>query len=453
MQKLFLCALLMFISCNNNTISTSTQSNVNHYNTLAENEGLIYDNYRTRKKHMNIELSETVNNLHSGICVTSCVTKPLQIAIVPMNASSSTTIGEIKNTIAMLKFSTSYSKYEINIIEGVALVAQSLIAISPDIIIGPFDEKDLSYLRQQMHSNKINAKLISLTSKDISDENVYNFGYKANANIVSIINYAKKMNYKNFIMFAPNNEIGGKSYKIFSEIAKNNKQEISRVEFYEQDLSDINKYIARLKNAAIETYYQNTKTGKIQKDDFNFTSKITSTEDGIITHQSGERFYKKSKKIDAIIIDASAKDLKKIYEAIANEDSLKNIPLIGSPRIADGILEMIINEDNIQQFDTEILFPASWEQYRNHYEIYKNTFNNPPTRLSTTIYETLQYILKTNQVQPIEKTSKTLFSNITIDGINGKMIPIPENNTINRTTDINSFKNGTVNQINIDNEL
>jgi hypothetical protein len=301
-------------------------------------------------------------------------------------------------------------------------------------------------VQKQVSSSHTKTPIVSLASKNISGDGLYNFGYRAEVGIGSIMSFAKSRGYKNIVMFSSNNEIGGSTYKMFASVAKTNKQEIPIVEFYEANSDEFTKYISRLKSATIQTYYQNINSGKIQKDDFNFTKDITSTEDNIVTHSSGERFHKKYKKVDAIIIDASAKDFQKVYNVIASEEVFKDIPLIGSPRIVDGIIEMLLLGGG--KYEKEIIFPSNFEKYRDYYEVYKNTFNQTPTRFSATIYETIQYLLSAHQIKAIDNINGIAMNKgVILDGVNGKMIPEKDGRTIRRIIDVYSFQNGDVNMV------
>ena len=447
MKRLLFCVFLMFVSCNNNRIPNA----VMNYNasTLADNESLIYDNYKfsSSKKGMNVQLATEKQFFpQEEICSTSCVKRSLQVAILPMNTGSSVVINEIQNALTILKFGVNYSKYTVNVLEGTTLAMQSMQAMMPDVIVGPFNEKDVIALQRQISSNHVKTPIVSLASKNISGDGLYNFGYRAEVPITSIMNFARGRGYKNLAMFSSNNEVGGSTYKMFASVAKANKQEIPVIEFYESNSDDFTKHISRLKSATIQTYYQNVNSGKIQKDDFNFTKDITSTEGNVVTHSSGEKFYRKYKKVDAIIVDASAKDFKKIYPILASEEVFKDIPLIGSPRIVDGVIEMLLSEG--EKYEKEITFPSNFEKYRDYYEVYKNTFNQTPTRFSATIYETMQYLLNVHQMKPIDNINGVAMNKgVILDGVNGKMIPDEDGRTIRRVIDVYSFQNGDVKQV------
>ncbi len=447
MKRLLFCVFLMFVACNNNQIPNSVKSLDYNSSTLADNESLIYDNYKfsNAKKGIEATLTPPQQFAPQEECSISCVRRTLNIAILPMNASNQAIINEIKNSVTMLKFSVNYSKYSVNILEGTTLAMQSINTTVPDIIVGPFNENDVLAVQKQIYSSHTKTPIVSLASQKLSGDGLYNFGYNAEVGIVSIMNFAKSRGYKNIAMFASNNEIGGNTYKMFVSAGKANKQEIPVVEFYEANSDDISKYISRLKSATIQVYYQNINSGKIQKDDFNFTKDITATDGNTITHSSGERFYKKYKKVDAVIIDASAKDFQKIYKAIASEEAFQDIPLIGSPRIVDGVIEMLLSDG--EKYTKEISFPSNFEKYRDYYEVYKNTFNQPPTRFSATIYETLQYLLSVQQVKAIDNISGVAMNKgVILDGVNGKMIPEGDGRTIRRVIDVYSFQNGDVKQ-------
>ncbi len=445
MKRLLFCVFLMFVSCNNNQITNSKYDS----SSLSDNESLIYDNYKfsNTKKRMDVKLVPQEHiSLQEEICSTSCVRRPLQIAILPINAGGASMMSEIQNALTILKFGVNYSKYTVNVVEGTTLAMQSIQAMMPDVIVGPFNEKDVLAVQKQISSNHTKTPIVSLASKNISGGGLYNFGYRAEVGINSIMSFAKSREYKNLVMFASNNEIGGSNYKMFSSAAKGNKQEIPFVEFYEANSDDLSKYISRLKSATIQIYYQNVNSGKIQKDDFNFTKDITANEENVVTHSSGERFYKKYKKVDAVIIDASAKDFQRVYRAIASEEAFKDIPLIGSPRIVDGIMEMLLSDG--EKYEKEIVFPSNFEKYRDYYEIYKNTFNQAPTRFSATIYETMQYLLNVHQIKAIDNIDGIAMNKgVILDGVNGKMIPDSDGRTIRRVVDVYSFQNGDVQRV------
>jgi len=80
--------------------------------------------------------------------------------------------------------------------------------------------------------------------------------------------------------------------------------------------------------------------------------------------------------------------------------------------------------------------------------VYKNTFNQTPTRFSATIYETMQYLLNVHQMKPIDNINGVAMNKgVILDGVNGKMIPDEDGRTIRRVIDVYSFQNGGVKQV------
>ncbi len=450
MKRLLCCIFLMFVSCNNNQITNPmSASQYNSSSNPVKPISAMYDAYKPNTSIKGLNVSHAQPMQYSDqppVCLTSCVKKTLHISILPMTASSPTVITEIQNALTMVKFTGNYEKYTVNIIEGTDFALRSLQSTVQDIIVGPFNEKDVIAVQHQVGTSGVKTPIASLASKNLSGGGLYNFGYRAEVGVMSIIDFAKNRGYKTLAMLSSNNEIGGSNYKMFSSIAKQNKIDVLSVEFYEPNVEDVSKYISRLKSAAVQAYYQNIRTSKIQKDDFNFTKDIIATEGEIVTHVSGEKFHKQHVRIDAIILDTSSKDFFKIYSAIASDSILSQIPLIGSPRVADGIIEMLISGG--ESISQEIFFPSNFETYRDYYEVYKNTFNQSPTRFSATIYETIQYLLTVHQVQEIDAMRGVAMSKIsTIDGVNGKMVPDIDGRTIRRIVDIYSFKDGVVKRV------
>ena len=464
MWKILLCIILVFISCNSEEYienNTAGQS-------LYDNENLVYDHYRNSLNEASTVGNKQIFNQQtvdsSGItCTDSCVSSPLHIAIVPMSFGHPDVLSEINNTIALVRASKPSENYTINVIHGEQNIMRDLLSLNPDIIVGPFGTQDIPILQRQLRDAGLNIPVISLdtrSTKNVSriitmrdrdteiaakKDTIHNLGYKVEDDISSIMEVLKKKNYKHYAMFAPNNEIGASSYETFSKYAKKNKQEISRVEFYETDNPDIAKYVNRLKNAIKQTYYENVANGKFQEDNHTFANKIVSRKGDTVILKNGARYYKRTKTLDAIIIDASVKDFPKILDLINQDQAFDNILLVASPRTADAIIEML-NNPNYAPIDKPILFPSNFGVYRAYYEVYKNTFNSAPTRLSTTVYETIRYILDIHERSSIKEGLDTKALPV-FTGLNGTIVINQNAKTTSRFVNVSRLQNGRVEEI------
>jgi hypothetical protein len=446
MWKILLCIILVFISCNSEEYienNTAGQS-------LYDNENLVYDHYRNSLNEASKVDNKQIFNQQpvdsSGItCTDSCVSSPLRIAIVPMSFGHPDVLSEINNTIALVRASKPSENYTINVINGEQNIMRDLLSLNPDIVVGPFGTQDIPILQKQLKEAGLNIPIISLATRGINKDNIHNLGYKVEDDISSIMEILKKKNYKHYAMFAPNNDIGASSYETFTKYAKKNKQEISRVEFYETDNPDIEKYINRLKNAIKQTYYENVANGKFQEDNHTFANKIVSRKGDTVILKNGARYYKRTKTLDAIIIDASVKDFPKILDLINQDRAFDNVLLVASPRTADAIIEML-NSPNYTPIDKPILFPSNFGVYRAYYEVYKNTFNSAPTRLSTTIYETIRYILDIHERSTIKDGLNTKALPV-FTGLNGTIVVNQNAKTVSRFVNVSRLQNGRVEEI------
>jgi hypothetical protein len=464
MWKILLCIILVFVSCNSEEyIETNTAGQ-----SLYDNENLVYDNYRhSLNETSKIDHTQTVKqqptDSTSITCKESCVSSPLRIVIVPMSFSHQDVLSEINNTIALVRASKPSENYTINVINGEQNIMRDLLSLNPDIIVGPFGTQDIPILQKQLKEAGLNIPVISLATRgtknvsriiSVGDQDtemstrkdtIHNLGYKVEDDVASIMDALKKKSYKHYTMFAPNNDIGASSYETFTKYAKKNKQEISRVEFYETDNTDITKYINRLKNAINQTYYENVANGKFQEDNHTFANKIASKKEDTVILKNGTKYHKKTKTMDAIIIDASVKDFPIILDLINQDRAFDNVLLVASPRTTDAIIEML-NSPNNHSIEKPILFPSNFGVYRAYYEVYKNTFNKAPTRLSTTVYETVRYILDIHERSSIKDGLDTKALPV-FTGLNGTIVVNQSAKTVSRFVNVSRLQNGRVEEI------
>ncbi len=384
--------------------------------TMHDNEALIYDNYRhtvLNKKIINEDLAINSVDNNSNFCVESCIIRPLRIAIMPMGYSNKFLLDEIKNTIALLSLSIPPKDYVTKVFSDENIV-QDILSYNPDIIVGPFQQSDVIDLKKQLISNDINTTIISLVNgKQVYKKyqnrlfanggiQIHNMGYSANDDISSIMRYLSTKNYKRYAMLASNDEIGAGLYKTFARQAEANKQTISRVEFYDTSEGNINRHINRLKSAIVQTYYKNIETGEVQEDDYSFAKKITETltddkGNKIAVVEKGKKtikYYQKERSLHAIIIDANATNLPIILENISQNDAFKDILLVASPRTVDALIETYDDGQRYASLNNIIALPSHFSVYSAYYAAFKDAFQTSPTRISTTLYDTLTYIVQ-----------------------------------------------------------
>ncbi len=457
MYKFFLVVILAFTACASEEYITDVAGQ-----TLHDNENLLYDNYRyavfnKKKTGMPSEdmQSETVDD---ALCIESCVTRPLRVAVIPMSFSHADILTEIKNTVALVQASHFLQNYNIKVLDS-SNISQELLSYSPDIIIGPFTDSDLKALQKHMSETETSVPVVSLTKgKHIhqsspmfsvadathsSREWIYQIGYNAQDDIQSIMDNLKNDGYQNFAMFAMNDDVGASLYKDFNKTAQNNKQDILRVEFYESDLVDINKYIARLKKTIRQPYYEHTVTGRIEEDTHSFTKHIISKADNIVTLNNKQQYYKKYRTLDAIILDAGSGQLYNILERISQDDELKSIPLIATPRSSDAIIATMTDE-KYSAIENTILFPSHFTLYNAYYNVYRNTFNQRPTRISSTLYEALMYTVKSNEKHDIRKGFKLTTIPVFV-GLNGTLVLNKE--AVRRFVNISKMQRGEITEV------
>ena len=459
MQKFLLCIIFILVGCYDGKTLDSTVGQ-----SLYENENLVYDTYRFNdtSKGANIKTIDAVIDDNVS-CVKSCMKSSLRIAIVLMNFDNPSITKEINNTLALIKASKISDNYVVKVIHGTDIV-QQLTLIKPDIIVGPFKKIDLSLLKTQLHKARLDIPIISLIVRKNTKRKryvnalnsyngmhtklrhpMYNLSYNVEDDMASMMKVLQKRNYQNYIMFAPNNDVGAHIYELFVKQAKKNKQMISMVEFYDTSRNDMTKHINRLKRAIHQEYYENIKNGKIHKNIHSFTKQIQNTKNDIVTLKNGNKYRKKIKTTDAIIIDASPEDFIKIFNIINKDKAFSGITLVGSSRIADAIISALNNDIHLPS-ETSIIFPSNIAVYRTYYEIYKNTFNIAPTRLSTTVYEAIRYILDVHSKSDIKDGLDVGVLPI-FAGLNGTMMVNYKKGTTVRFVNISILENGRVKEI------
>jgi hypothetical protein len=457
MYKFFLIVILAFTACASEEYITDVAGQ-----TLHDNENLLYDNYRYavfNKKQGSSAMGSDLMEVGDVACVDSCITRPLRIAVIPMSFSYPEILTEIKNTVALVQASHSLQNYNIKVLDSTNL-SQELLAYSPDIIIGPFTDSDLKALQQHMQETNTSVPVIALTKGkhirqssqmlsviDATDDRghkfIYQMGYNAQDDIQSIMGALKTEGYQNFAMFATNDDIGASLYKDFNKIANVNKQDILRVEFYEVDLVDIDKYIARLRKSVKQTYYEHAVTGKVREDTHSFTKHIASKDGNIVTLENKQKYYKKYRILDAIIIDVDSNQISTVLERISQDETLKNITLITSPRSVDAIISTI-GDVQYSAIENTILFPSHFALYSAYYNVYRNTFNQKPTRISSTLYEALMYTVKSNEKHDIKEGFKLETIPVFV-GLNGTIVLNKE--TVHRFVNISKMQRGEVTEV------
>lgn len=458
MYRLLLVIVLAFTSCANEEYVKDVAGQ-----TLHDNENLLYDNYRYAvfNKGRNVtEIKWDETGIEKKACTDSCVSRPLHIGVMPMGFSRPEVLAEIKNTVALVQTTQPAHICTIQILDS-KNPQQELIAFSPDVIVGPFLETDLRELERYISETalektpavialtkhgKNKSRHFLFTSHDAlsqQDSVIYQMGYNAESDISSLMNTLSKHKYQNFAMFAMHDDIGASLYKDFSKIANENKQDVSRVEFYESDLTDIEKYLSRLKKAVKQTYYQHETTGKIKEDTHSFTKDIKMKEGDTVVLKNDARYAIKYRILDAIILDVDRSHILTLLEAIANDETLKNIVLVATPRTVDAIVNTA-GDARYANIPNTILFPAHYGLYSAYHNVYKNTFGKAPTRVSSTLYEILLYTIKNQERYDIKEGFDPSVIPVYV-GLNGTLV-VDKNGTT-RYVNVSKMERGRISEI------
>ena len=435
------------MSCSN------SQRDVTHLS-LSDNEDMLYDNYI--KTHAVREVQEAprqnsvsshnqfVNPENDVHCVYTCATPPLRIGIMPMSFSTQSALEEINNTIAFVKSNVDSHKYHISIIDKDTL--QNLSLVDLDVIIGPFKDDDVKLIDETLKKQKLSIPVISLTTKILSSSsNIYYFGYSADDIIKSTVENATKMGFTNYGVLMPNNAVGSATYNLFKKHIENSGKNVARVEFYdESSMENIQKFIGKLQMSINQKYYV-AADGTVFEDNFSFAKNIKDDNEKSVTLKDGKKYDKKYKKMDALIVDSDMKNLDIIFQELSQHPEFARVAIIGSPRIVDGVITMS-EKEKYADISKGLLFPASYKFYRNFYISYTEQFGKNPTRLGTTLYETIIYLITLHNKNDI--TKELNFKELPMFvGLNGNMVISHGNKHLLRTVNMCEFKNGTVTEL------
>lgn len=462
MFNILLLSLMLLISCGRTENQRSSMESLNYISKKEISASQKLSDSKDKEVFLDYASKQEIEPL----CIKSCTSRPLRIAITPISYSYPEVIKEIQNTLSLI-YKSGKVVHNINIIENDDF-ENKLSMFKPDIIVGPFNEVDMPILKKHLKNMNLEIPVISLATRNfntniknnpvkntvsIFDETknspVYNMGYRVEDEITVLMEFLKSKDYHQYIMLAPNNDLGANTYDLFKKYAKKNGNQISQVEFYEENDESIAKHLERLSHAIKQTYYKNVKTGKAQEDIYSFTKDIVATEGDVVIMKNGSKFYKRYQYVEGIIIDASSKNLKAILDFIYKDPLYRNITIILSPRTVNGIIDILQNDaSTASQIGEFIVMPTQFATYRPYYELYKNEFNLSPTRLSTTLYESIKYIFEIHEADDIQNHHFNVGKIPVFDGINGIMVADYKNKSFVRYPSIIILKNGVVKEIN-----
>ena len=308
-----------------------------------------------------------------------------------MSLTGQGTLEEIENTIAFLNSNIDGRQYSVFSLKKEDLADLSIL--SPDIIVGPFKDSDVQELEKILQKQNLNMPVVSLTTAiNSSKPNIYYFGYSNNDIVQSTIQNGDKMGFENYGVLMPNNAIGSATYNLFKKHIDSAGKKISRVEFYDDSSIDtISKFISKIEIAVKQKYYV-SQDGTIIEDNYSFTKNIKTENEKSITLKSGAIYEKKYKKMDALIIDSDDKNFEVIFDALTQNKAFEDVVIIGSPRIIDSVI-FASKKEKYSQIAKPLIFSGNYEFYSNFYTSYLEQFGASPTRLSTTLYETLVYLI------------------------------------------------------------
>ena len=465
MQKLILLVFFL-MSC--------TQRHYVDGQSLYDNESLVYDNYQhsylaqeqLQKDTLNVKAVQSAPKFEEGsnsisrklskkdiTCTNNCDRHSLRVAIAPMSFDDEVILREIKQTVALLGTQKQSEGAYIKMLDGDGSDVRSyiiqLISFGPNVIVGPFSESDTKSLYQYLMQFDLNIPIVSLTNIKSSKEGlngVSYFGYKVEDDVKSLINTLdNEYGYKNYAMIAPNSKIGSYNYNLFKKHTSINDRKMFRTEFYDADSLNMVKHIQRLKSSLFQVYYENVDNGKISEDSRAFTKKIESTDGDIVTLKNGDKYYKKKSKLDAIIIDALSDNFLNILQEFARNNAFNDTVLIGSSRTTDAIIQTMYNNIGVYRLiDKPFLMASNFKFYQMFYNAYTEQFGTNPTRISTTLYETLVYVIKLHHEGGLRNGNIYLQEMPEFVGLNGRIIIPRGSNMVFRHIPVSQLLNGEI---------
>lgn len=446
MQKIFTKILFFSIfvfSCNFENIR---QENNTEGKTIYDNEALIYNNYRQKEIEGNVmEVDAAIINSKKP-CIVSCVQKTTKIAIITGKFNSSIE-KEVQNTLTLAKKLITNNKHEIKLINNQDSESQ-INLFEPDYIISSVNSADIIPI--QNIAGQINAPILSLVPLHSNNARTYNFAYSIQNDISSVMFVFEKQGYKNIALFALNDDIGANVYKAITKEVDKKNQKLTNVEFFTKP--NIEKHIARIKSSTKQSYYQNIKNHDIVENTHNFAKQIKKEdkveENGItkeiVTLTNGKKYEKKYRALDMLIIDADADSLPIILSSLDLDPDFKNVAIIASPRSTENIIKSYIkNGSEYKSLQHSVIFTSQFSSYLPYATEYFKTFGEFPSKFSTTLYETMQYLLELDSIKG-EKFDFTRLSKF--NGINGT-ITFDTNKTTKRFVNISKLENGVIKEI------
>lgn len=416
---------------------------------LRDNLEFIYDNYKYAK------IDEKIKGFQDRDgCIQSCVEEIVKVVVMPMNFGNRDVMEEVYNTVHLVGQS---GKKRIAVFDGVNL-ENYFSYETPNVVIGAFVEEDLEILKSKIDEVNVEVPVLALTSdNEKAKGGVYSFGYSIKSEASSMMEILSGQGYVNFAFFGKGDDIGSSLYSVYNAVAKKNKQEVLYVDFYSDDVI-LKKSLKRLKQAVVQNYYENVETGEVAVDDHHFEKQIVKRfnaegkeVDGghlkdvvMVVTAKEEKFYKKVKLLDAVIIDADVQGLQVIVDYFEKDEMLKNVMLIASSRTVDAIL---LQESNVQGVSVinsglPVFFASNFGIYSEYVERYLEVYGRRPSRLSVTLYEVLKYAFEvTNGGDSFDVRSVPVFV-----GPNGTMV-VKKNGEVERFVNVAKFQNGTVREI------
>lgn len=454
MRIIYFLFLLLVFACKKNY-----SVDITHFS-LEDNESMVYENY-IKQSHIqkqnaynngsnisNIVVPNASNysyfiNENTDVnCLYNCPNPPLKIGVVPMSFSQEGIMREIENTIAFVNSNVNTKQYNIYILNKEEL--ESLEFFAPDIIVGPFKDEDVKEIAEILEKQNLQTPVVSLaTNVVVSNPDIYYFGFSNDDIAKSTIESTNKIGFENYGILMPNSAVGSATYNLFKKHIEDSGKGISRVEFYdESSMHTIDRFLEKLQISLNQKYFI-AEDGAIVEDSYSFTKNIKQSDDKTVTMKDGKIYEKAYKKMDAIIIDASDENFEAIIKAVVNNKAFDGVQVIGSPRIVDGVV-IVNSKESFADISKPVLFPANYEFYSRFYLSYLNQFGKKPTRLSTTLYETLVYLMSIHEKKDITK-GFDVYKIPEFSGLNGNIVI--NGKSVVRFTDLNEFKNGEVNYL------
>jgi hypothetical protein len=153
----------------------------------------------------------------------------------------------------------------------------------------------------------------------------------------------------------------------------------------------------------------------------------------------GRRFYKKSKTLDAVIIDADLNSLPVIVDFFEKNKDLKNITLVASSRTVDALS---LKGGEVVNSSVAVFFASNFGIYNEYVQKYLEVYGERPSRLSVTLYETVKYALEVGMKnEEFKVQSVPVFV-----GLNGTMA-VGKKGDVERFVNISKLQNGEVREI------